>query len=66
MNALVIEPGHGSMWLSDCKWVDTQEGRYIEGLAWDDGDVGSPYLPDDYIGIEVLMNFPESYVLRIT
>ena len=66
MNALVIEPGHGSLWLSDCRWVDTDSGRYIEGLAWDDGGVGSPYLPADFMGEEAKMNFPENLVLQTT
>lgn len=64
MNAWVIEPGHGSLWLSDCEWVWTDDGWYIQGEAWDDGEVGSPYLPEDYMGEAVLMNFPASLVLR--
>ena len=64
MNAWVIEPGHGSLWLSNCEWVETEEGRYIVGTTWDDTGVGHPNMPEDWTGERILMNFPESLVLR--
>lgn len=65
MDALVINPGHGSMWLSNIYYVTADDGeQYIVGEVWDDGDVGSPYLPDDYRGEPVTMNFPVSCMTK--
>lgn len=59
-DCLVIEPGHGSLWLSD---VRIEDGRVV-GVAWDESDRGSGLLPDDYTGEPLTMNFPVSCVLR--
>jgi len=61
MKALVIDPGHGSLWLDDAYW----DGDRIVGTAWDDSGRGSALLPDDYSGEPLTMNFPRSCVLRI-
>ena len=54
MNVLINHPGFGSLWLSNAY---IKEG-YVTGEAWDDSGVGSPYLPDDYMGEPVAMSFP--------
>lgn len=39
---------------------------YVEGDVWDKGEAGSPYLPDDYGGEYVTMNFPLSCARKFT
>ena len=56
MNALVIEPGHGSCWLSDAVYVDylgnpDPNGDRIQGTAWT--HEGGSLLPDGGIGVEI-------------
>lgn len=63
MRALVIEPGHGSLWLDDARYVEG--GAFIEGKAWDDGDRGSALMPDDYMGEEVTLTFPVNLIVKI-
>jgi len=63
MRALVIEPGHGSTWLYDAKYVD--DGLVIEGKAWDDGGVGSALMPDDYMGEEITLAFPVNLIRKV-
>ena len=61
MNDILIHhPAVGSVWLSNCHI----EGDYVVGDAWDDSDVGSSYLPDDYQGEPVTMNFPISCICK--
>lgn len=50
---LVIEPGHGSHWLSDAYYVDrfgkiNPRGRFVTGNVW--GYDGSWNMPEDYSG----------------
>ena len=59
-DVLVNHPYFGSLWLSDCYIKD----GYIIGETWDDGEVGSPYFPDDYRGQPVTMNFPVSCIRK--
>lgn len=55
MYALMIEPGHGSVWLSDAKRITGDDGKqYIQGLA--DGD--------EYPGKKILMTFPANLLLK--
>ena len=61
MNVLVIVPGHGSEWLMDAHY----EGDWVVGEAWDDGGVGSPFMPDDYRGEPVTMNYPRNFILKV-
>ena len=66
MDVLVNHPHVGSLWLSDAYFTVGADGReYVVGEAWDDGDVGSPYLPDDYRGQPVLMNFLATCVRKV-
>jgi len=64
MDALVINPGNGSLWLSDIYYITVDGMRYIVGEAWDDDEVGSPYLPADYRGETITMNFPVNCILQ--
>jgi hypothetical protein len=63
MNVLVIEPGHGSLWLMDATYHD--EGRWVEGWTWDDSGIGSALMPDDFRGEKVVLGFPTSYILKV-
>lgn len=66
MDALVNHPHVGSVWLSDCVIVHGDDGKeYVVGEAWDESDVGSPYLPDDYRGEPVTMNFPATCIRKM-
>ena len=65
MDVLVCNPGNGSLWLWDAYFVKTDGKEYVVGKSWDDGDVGSSYLPDDCGGESVTMNFPVSCVMKI-
>ena len=60
MQILINHPCFGSVWLSNAKI----EGDYVIGDAWDDSDVGSPYLPDDYMGQPMTMSFPISCIRK--
>jgi hypothetical protein len=60
LRVLVIEPGHGSVWLEDAHY----EGGSVVGTAWDNGQRGSALMPDDYIGEEITLTFPRSLILR--
>jgi hypothetical protein len=57
---LVIDPGHGSVWLDNVRY----EGDYVIGEAWDDSARGSALMPDDYSGEPITLNFPRSLILR--
>jgi hypothetical protein len=58
MDVLVSHPDIGSLWLGNAYFVTGTDGReYVVGEAWDDSEVGSPYLPEDYRGQRVVMNF---------
>jgi len=61
-DALCIDPGHGSVWLSNAERVVTDEGVFIVGDTWDNDLAGSP--ADDYMGEALVMNFPESCLLK--
>ena len=58
MRVLISHPHVGSVWLTDAYYTTGDDGReYVVGDTWDDGDIGSPMLPDDYSGQPVTMNF---------
>lgn len=61
MNALVIEPGHGSLWLMDAEY---NEDGSVTGWTWDDTGTGSPLMPDDYGGERLTLTFPANLILR--
>lgn len=61
VDVLVAYPRHGSLWLSRVEW----SADSVQGETWDSSQVGSPYLPDDYSGERVWMNFPLSSVLKV-
>lgn len=53
MNVLVIEPGHGSVWVMNAAYVDrfgrpNVRGRFVTGTIWEYS--GSWNMPDDYRG----------------
>lgn len=58
---MVVYPGFGTVWLSEVEW----HPDHVEGSAWDESDCGSPYLPDDYRGGRVWLNFPLSSVVKV-
>lgn len=58
MNVLVIEPGHGSTWLTSAVFVDrfgkpNQRGRFVSGM------------PDDYRGQSISLTYPRKFILKI-
>jgi len=61
MRALINHPYFGSVWLSNA----TIKDGYVIGEAWDDSDVGSPYLPDDYMGQYTTLTFPISCIRKM-
>ena len=53
MEVLVIEPGHGSVWVQNAVYVDrfgkpTSRGRFVTGNVW--AYDGGWNMPDDYQG----------------
>lgn len=66
MDVLINHPHVGSLWLGRAYFMVGDDGReYVVGEVWDDSDVGSPYLPDDYRGQPVVMNFLSTCVRKI-
>jgi len=68
MNALVIEPGHGSTWLTRAEFVRSDgtpsvRGRYVRGLAWVYD--GGWNMPDDYRGQYESVTVPRRWVLKL-
>ena len=61
IDVLIRHPQFGSMWLTGAHF----DGEFVVGDSWDDSDVGSPYMPADYIGQPALMNFPIGCVDRV-
>ena len=61
LDVLVIEPGHGSVWLMDSHYV----GDKVTGWAWDDSGRGSAFMPDDYRGEKVILTYPRRFILKI-
>lgn len=61
MDVLVIEPGHGSVWLRDAHY----EGVFVVGEAWDDSSVGSGLMPDDFRGESVILTYPRRFILKV-
>lgn len=64
-DVLINHPLFGSMWLSNCTIGPGEDGRlHVVGEAWDTGDVGSAYLPDDYMGQAATYNFPATCIRK--
>lgn len=61
LSVLVCYPPFGSVWVNDAEW----NGDFVEGFVFDDSDRGNPYLPDDYWGENIWMNFPLSCVVKV-
>jgi hypothetical protein len=61
ISVLVVHPLFGSVWLSNAEWNPDS----VAGDTWDDYYAGSPYMPDDYRGEMVPMNFPLSCVQKV-
>lgn len=67
MNALVIEPGHGSTWMTDAVFVDrfgrvNPRGRFVQGFVWDEPGWN---MPDDYQGMDIIMTYPRRFILKV-
>ena len=60
MNVLINHPSVGSVWLENAYIKDD----CVIGDVWDDSKHGSPYLPNDYYGEYVTMNFPISCIRK--
>lgn len=68
MNVLVIEPGHGSVWLHNAEFVDrfgnpNQRGRWVRGFAWTYD--GGWNMPDDYRGQWEPYGAPRKFILKV-
>jgi hypothetical protein len=68
MNVLVIEPGHGSVWLSRAVYVrrdgtPSTRGHFVRGEAWEYD--GGWNMPDDYRGYEVSVTYPRRWILKV-
>lgn len=68
MNALVIEPGHGSTWLTEAERIradgkPSARGGFVRGLAWEDD--GGWNMPDDYRGQHICVTYPWRWVLKV-
>jgi hypothetical protein len=68
MNVLVIEPGHGSFWMTRAKRVradgtPSPRGRFVCGEAWEYD--GGWNMPDDYRGHHIWLTYPWRWVLKV-
>ena len=68
MNVLVIEPRHGSTWLTDAVYVrrdgqPSTRGHYVQGDAWEYD--GGWNMPDDYRGHSIPLTYPRRYILKV-
>ena len=68
MDALVIEPGHGSQWLTNAVYVDrygkpNPRGRFVTGSAWEYD--GGWNMPDDYQGQSVPYTTYRKFILKV-
>lgn len=61
MNVLINHPNFGSVWLEN---AEIQDG-YVIGEVWDNSQVGSAFMPDDYMGELATLNFPISCIRKI-
>lgn len=59
MRVLVIEPGHGSVWLEDAAFV----GEFVTGTAWSHDSGWN--LPDGGIDIPETMTYPRNLILKV-
>ena len=59
-DVLVNHPDVGSVWLANCEIIE----GFVIGEAWDDSEVGSGMLPDDYRGQPCTMGFPVSCIRK--
>jgi hypothetical protein len=67
MNVLVIEPGHGSAWLTHAVYVDRHgkmnaRGRSVRGMYWEYN--GGSNMPDDYRGEDIPLTYPRKFILK--
>lgn len=68
MNVLVIEPGHGSTWLTEARYVKadgtpSERGHFVRGRAWEYD--GGWNMPDDYQGHPITVTYPRRWVLKV-
>ena len=68
MNVLVIEPGHGSHWLTNAIFVDrfgepNPRGRFVTGDSWTYD--GGWNMPDDYMGQNEPYTTYRRFILKI-
>jgi hypothetical protein len=63
-DVLCIEPGHGSVWLSNAEDIEIDGEPFVRGYAWDSSGAGSSLMPDDYLGEYEMMTFPRNFILR--
>ena len=68
MEVLVIEPGHGSVWLRNAIYVDrfgkpNPRGRFVTGNVWSYD--GGWNMPDDYMGQLEGYTTPRRLILKV-
>jgi len=61
IEALIIHPSVGSIWLSNCEI----KNGCIVGDVWNDSGRNSNLLPEDYRGEYMTMNFPISCIKKM-
>lgn len=60
-SVVVFYPGFGSVEMKDCE----VKGKFVRGLVWNTGAVGSGNMPEDYRGEWEMMNFPLTSVTKV-
>jgi hypothetical protein len=68
VTVLVIEPGHGSVWLFNAEFVDrygrtNPRGRFVTGDVW--AYDGGWNMPDDYLGQWESYTTHRRFILKI-
>ena len=68
MSVLVIDPGHGSLWIEHAQYVDrfgdpNPRGRFVRGVTW--AYDGGWNMPDDYQGQWEGVTYPRKLILKI-
>ena len=69
MDVLVIDPGHGSLWLEGAVYVDrlgkpNPRGRFVQGTNWYHESGWN--IPEGGINIPETMTYPRRWILKVT
>lgn len=68
MNVLVIEPGHGSLWIEDAVYVDrfrkpNPRGRFVSGTVWE--HEGGWNIPEGGFDYPETVTYPRKLILKV-